>query len=224
MGPLLGGRDALASARPWAARPRSASARATCTSSVLEGAASRARQEGAAARRRNTAETAAATDGRGVGVRHMGQKDHIPIGFRVGITRRHDSRWYAAQEGLPEACSSRIFEIRKHIKKEFYGAQIPRIEIDRSREAGPDPRALREAGCADRPQGREGGPAPPRIFRQHGRDAKMQASTSSRSASRSSKGRSWRSRFRRSARAPHAVPPHVEEACWSSAASAAPRA
>jgi len=62
----------------------------------------------------------------------MGQKTH-PIGFRVGITRRHDSRWYADKKEMP-ALIKQDHEIRKFIKQEFYGAQIPRIEIDRTRE------------------------------------------------------------------------------------------
>jgi small subunit ribosomal protein S3 len=62
----------------------------------------------------------------------MGQKTH-PIGFRVGITRRHDSRWYASKKDFPRLLKQDQ-EIRNHIKKEFYGAQIPRIEIDRTRE------------------------------------------------------------------------------------------
>ena len=62
----------------------------------------------------------------------MGQKTH-PIGFRVGITRRHDSRWYANKKDFPRLLKQDQ-DIRKHIKREFYGAQIPRIEIDRTRE------------------------------------------------------------------------------------------
>lgn len=62
----------------------------------------------------------------------MGQKTH-PIGFRVGVTRRHDSRWYASKKDFPRLLREDL-EIRRHIKREFYGAQIPRIEIDRTRE------------------------------------------------------------------------------------------
>jgi len=62
----------------------------------------------------------------------MGQKTH-PIGFRVGITRRHDSRWYANKKDFP-ALLKQDQEIRQFIKRLFYGAQIPRIEIERSRE------------------------------------------------------------------------------------------
>lgn len=62
----------------------------------------------------------------------MGQKTH-PIGFRVGVTRRHDSRWYANKREFP-ALLKQDLDIRNHIKHEFYGAQIPRVEIDRTRE------------------------------------------------------------------------------------------
>ncbi len=62
----------------------------------------------------------------------MGQKTH-PIGFRVGITRRHDSRWYAHKKEFPQLLQQ-DFRIRQFIKEQFYGAQIPRIEIDRTRE------------------------------------------------------------------------------------------
>jgi len=62
----------------------------------------------------------------------MGQKTH-PIGFRVGVTRRHDSRWYANKKDFPRLLEQDQ-QIRKFIKDQFYGAQIPRIEIERSRE------------------------------------------------------------------------------------------
>jgi len=62
----------------------------------------------------------------------MGQKTH-PIGFRVGITRRHDSRWFARKKEFPALLKQDV-EIRAFIKDQFYGAQIPRIEIDRTRE------------------------------------------------------------------------------------------
>jgi len=62
----------------------------------------------------------------------MGQKTH-PIGFRVGVTQRHDSRWYAGKKEFPKLLRQDQ-EIRKFVKDQFYGAQIPRIEIDRTRE------------------------------------------------------------------------------------------
>ena len=62
----------------------------------------------------------------------MGQKTH-PIGFRVGITRSHDSRWYANKKDFPRLLKQDQ-DVRNYIKQQFYGAQIPRIEIERSRE------------------------------------------------------------------------------------------
>ena len=62
----------------------------------------------------------------------MGQKTH-PIGFRVGITRRHDSRWYANKKEFPQLLEQDQ-KIRRYIKQQFFGAQIPRVEIERSRE------------------------------------------------------------------------------------------
>ena len=55
----------------------------------------------------------------------MGQKTH-PIGFRVGITRKHDSRWYANKKEFPKLLEQDQ-KIRKYIKQQFQGAQIPRI-------------------------------------------------------------------------------------------------
>jgi len=56
----------------------------------------------------------------------MGQKTH-PIGFRVGITRSHDSRWYANKKDFPRLLKQDQ-DVRGYIKRLFYGAQIPRIE------------------------------------------------------------------------------------------------
>lgn len=60
----------------------------------------------------------------------MGQKIH-PVGFRVGITRDWESRWYA-----PKAQYRHLlyedYLIRKTIKERWYGAGISRIEIERA--------------------------------------------------------------------------------------------
>lgn len=59
----------------------------------------------------------------------MGQKVH-PIGFRVGITRGWDSRWYAGKE------YGRFLEedikIRRHIKAKLNSAGVSRILIERA--------------------------------------------------------------------------------------------
>jgi small subunit ribosomal protein S3 len=60
----------------------------------------------------------------------MGQKIH-PIGFRVGITRDWESRWYAPKSQYRHL----VYEdylIRKTIKERWYNAGISRIEIERA--------------------------------------------------------------------------------------------
>lgn len=59
----------------------------------------------------------------------MGQKTN-PIGFRLGVTRTWDSRWYAKknyQELLHED-----LKIRKVLKKKLFQAGISKIEIERA--------------------------------------------------------------------------------------------
>src|SRR5207247_4846169 len=58
----------------------------------------------------------------------MGQKIH-PNGFRVGITRDWDSRWYA-RDGFGDLLIEDD-RIRKFIKEEYYFAGIPKIESER---------------------------------------------------------------------------------------------
>ncbi len=60
----------------------------------------------------------------------MGQKIH-PKGFRIGIIRDWDSRWYADKKDFGSLIVE-DFEIREHIKKEMFSAGIPRIEIERA--------------------------------------------------------------------------------------------
>lgn len=59
----------------------------------------------------------------------MGQKTH-PKGFRLGVIREWDSRWYAEKEDFADLLHE-DWEIRKHIKEEMYDAGISRIEIER---------------------------------------------------------------------------------------------
>ncbi|RLC28317.1 MAG: 30S ribosomal protein S3 [Deltaproteobacteria bacterium] len=59
----------------------------------------------------------------------MGQKVH-PVGFRLGINRSWDSRWFAGRE-----YSSFVLEdynIRKFLKKRVFQAGVSRIEIERA--------------------------------------------------------------------------------------------
>lgn len=60
----------------------------------------------------------------------MGQKIH-PIGFRVGITRDWESRWYAPKSQYRHLLYE-DYLIRKTIKERWYGAGISRVEIERA--------------------------------------------------------------------------------------------
>lgn len=57
----------------------------------------------------------------------MGQKIH-PIGFRVGIIRDWESRWFAKDMA---SLIQDDLAIREHIKKKLYRAGISRVEIER---------------------------------------------------------------------------------------------
>ena len=59
----------------------------------------------------------------------MGQKVN-PIGFRLGINRDWDSRWFANKE-YP-AFVHEDFQIRKFLKKRLVQAGVARIEIERA--------------------------------------------------------------------------------------------
>jgi len=63
----------------------------------------------------------------------VGQKTH-PIGFRTGIYLDWDSRWYATKKDFARLLKEDR-AIRTFIRKEFYGAGIPRIEIERKADA-----------------------------------------------------------------------------------------
>ncbi len=64
----------------------------------------------------------------------MGQKVNVN-GFRVGITRGWDSRWYAKQKRDYGNLLLEDQKIRKAIKGEFRQAGIPKIELERQGEA-----------------------------------------------------------------------------------------
>lgn len=59
----------------------------------------------------------------------MGQKVH-PIGFRLGINRTWDSRWFAGNEF--SGFVHEDFKIRKFLKKRLYQAGVSRIEVERA--------------------------------------------------------------------------------------------
>ncbi len=59
----------------------------------------------------------------------MGQKVH-PIGFRLGIIKTWDSRWFAKKDYPSFVVEDH--KIRKFIKKRLYQAGISKIEIERA--------------------------------------------------------------------------------------------
>jgi small subunit ribosomal protein S3 len=59
----------------------------------------------------------------------MGQKTN-PIGFRLGVTRTWDSRWFA-KKNYAELLHEDIL-IRKHLKQKLYQAGISKIEVERA--------------------------------------------------------------------------------------------
>jgi small subunit ribosomal protein S3 len=60
----------------------------------------------------------------------MGQKVH-PIGFRLGVTRTWDSRWFAGKRDYGRLLHEDI-KLRKYLKEKLYSAGIAKIEIERA--------------------------------------------------------------------------------------------
>nr|YP_009314158.1 Ribosomal protein S3 [Izziella formosana]SCW22412.1 Ribosomal protein S3 [Izziella formosana] len=59
----------------------------------------------------------------------MGQKTH-PLGFRIGITQKHLSGWFADKQSYPKFLEE-DFQIREHIEKQLHNASLSKIEIER---------------------------------------------------------------------------------------------
>ena len=59
----------------------------------------------------------------------MGQKVN-PHGFRVGVIKDWDSRWYARADKVGDLIIE-DYEIRKYLKNLLFSAGVPRIEIER---------------------------------------------------------------------------------------------
>jgi len=59
----------------------------------------------------------------------LGQKVH-PIGFRLGVNRNWDSRWFAGKEYSHFVLED--YRIRKFLKKRVFQAGVARIEIERA--------------------------------------------------------------------------------------------
>ena len=59
----------------------------------------------------------------------MGQKVH-PIGYRIGVIRDWESKWFAAGSNYAKNLHEDI-KLRQWIKNRFDGAGISRVEIER---------------------------------------------------------------------------------------------
>jgi small subunit ribosomal protein S3 len=59
----------------------------------------------------------------------VGQKIH-PIGFRLGVTKEHRSRWYADTKRYPETLQE-DYAIRQYIDKNLSNAGISEVKIER---------------------------------------------------------------------------------------------
>lgn len=59
----------------------------------------------------------------------MGQKVN-PHGFRVGVIKNWDSRWFARDDAFGDILVE-DYKIRKYLKKTLYDAGVPKIEIER---------------------------------------------------------------------------------------------
>src|SRR4028118_516848 len=63
----------------------------------------------------------------------MGQKTH-PTGFRIGVYEDWRSRWYASKHEFSDLLIE-DFKIRKFVKAKYSYAGIPKVEIERTRDA-----------------------------------------------------------------------------------------
>lgn len=60
----------------------------------------------------------------------MGQKVH-PVGFRLGIIKTWDSRWFAGKKELPQLIKE-DFTLRKYIRNRLRHAAVSKIVIERT--------------------------------------------------------------------------------------------
>ena len=63
----------------------------------------------------------------------MGQKVN-PVGFRLGISRDHNSTWYA-EKGKYQELLLNDFAVREFLKKELDNSFVSKIEIERPSES-----------------------------------------------------------------------------------------
>ena len=59
----------------------------------------------------------------------MGQKVH-PNGFRVGVIKNWDSRWFAKDNVFGDTLVE-DYNLRKYLKKTLFSAGVPKVEIER---------------------------------------------------------------------------------------------
>lgn len=59
----------------------------------------------------------------------MGQKTH-PVGFRIGVIKPWESKWYAEKEFANYLIED--YRVRKFVKKKLFGSGVSRIEIERA--------------------------------------------------------------------------------------------
>jgi small subunit ribosomal protein S3 len=59
----------------------------------------------------------------------VGQKIH-PVGFRLGVTQEHRSRWFADSNRYPEVLQE-DYKIRKYVQKTLSNAGISEVRIER---------------------------------------------------------------------------------------------
>ncbi len=78
----------------------------------------------------------------------MGQKVN-PHGFRVGVIKDWDSRWFADKSDFGDTLVE-DYNVRKFLKKNLYAAGVPKIEIERYADQGSNPHSLCKAGCCYR--------------------------------------------------------------------------
>lgn len=60
----------------------------------------------------------------------MGQKTH-PVGFRIGITKNWDSRWFAHHRKFSQGLKEDI-EIRRYLDKRLSQAGVSKVEIEKA--------------------------------------------------------------------------------------------
>ena len=80
----------------------------------------------------------------------MGQKVN-PHGFRVGVIKNWDSRWFANDSVFGDTLVE-DYNLRKYLKKTLFTAGIAKIEIERDDKRVRRSYPLRKAGYGDRTQ------------------------------------------------------------------------